>query len=119
MYPSASVASWLGFLNEFEAGSKAPVLILPKDAFGNNVTSTDKELSSYNLSVTALHENGSIACLLNITSTAWNEFGYIIVEFIAVKAGKFLLNIQGANQTLNGSPLPFKVNPGKFFRHGV
>ncbi|KAK5840705.1 hypothetical protein PVK06_009608 [Gossypium arboreum] len=112
IYPSASVASWLGFLNEFEAGSKAPVLILPKDAFGNNVTSIDEELSSYNISVTALHENGSIACLLNITSTAWNEFGYIIVEFIAVKAGKFLLNIQGANQTLNGSPLPFKVNPG-------
>ncbi|XP_022760596.1 protein GAMETE EXPRESSED 2 [Durio zibethinus] len=112
MYPSASVASWFGFLNEFEAGSKAPLLILPKDAFGNNITSTDKELNSYNILVTALHENGSIASLPNITYMGWNEFGYIIVEFIAVKAGNFLLHIEGGNQILNGSPLPFKVNPG-------
>ncbi|XP_017975311.1 PREDICTED: protein GAMETE EXPRESSED 2 [Theobroma cacao] len=112
MYPSASVASWLGFLNEFEAGSKAPLLILPKDAFGNNVSSTDKELNSYNISMTALHENGSIATMVNITNMGWNEFGYIIVEFMAVKAGNFLLHMEGASQILNGSPLPFKVNPG-------
>ncbi|XP_038991742.1 protein GAMETE EXPRESSED 2-like [Hibiscus syriacus] len=112
VYPSASVASWLAFWDEFEAGSTAPVLILRKDAFGNNITSIDKEPSSYNISVTALHENGSVSSLLNITSMAWNEFGYIIMEFMVVIAGNFLLNIQGANQTLNGSPLPFKVNPG-------
>ncbi|KAL4273788.1 hypothetical protein GQ457_13G023460 [Hibiscus cannabinus] len=112
MNPSASVASWLGFWDEFEAGSRAPVLVRPKDAFGNNVTSTDVEPSSYNFSATTLHENGSVASLLNITSMAWNEFGYIIMEFVSVIAGNFLLNIQGANKTLNGSPLPFKVNPG-------
>ncbi|GMJ12238.1 gamete expressed 2 [Hibiscus trionum] len=112
MHPSASVASWIGFWDEFESGSTAPVLIRPKDAFGNNVTSTDEKPTSYNISVTALHENGSVASLLNVTSMAWNEFGYIIMEFMAVIAGNFLLNIQGANQTLNGSPLPFKVNPG-------
>ncbi|XP_039024925.1 protein GAMETE EXPRESSED 2-like [Hibiscus syriacus] len=112
VYPSVSVASWLAFWDEFEAGSTVPILILLKDAFGNNITSTDKEPSSYNISVTALHENGSVSSLLNITSMAWNEFGYIIMEFMVVIAGNFLLNIQGANQTLNGSPLPFKVNPG-------
>ncbi|XVF38746.1 hypothetical protein REPUB_Repub20aG0128200 [Reevesia pubescens] len=112
MYPSASVVSWLGFLNEFEASSKAPVLVLAKDAFGNNITSTDKELNCYNISMAALHENGSIASMINITSMGWNEFGYIIVEFIAVKAGNFLLDIEGGNEILNGSPLPFKVNPG-------
>ncbi|XVF66194.1 hypothetical protein PTKIN_Ptkin10aG0015900 [Pterospermum kingtungense] len=112
MYPSASVATWFGFLDEFEAGSKAPLLILPKDAFGNNISSTDKELNDYNISLTALIENGSIASSPNITYMAWNKFGYIIVEFIAVKAGNFLLYIQGGDQILNGSPLPFKVNPG-------
>ena len=115
MYPSVSVATWFGFLNEFEAGSNAPLLILPKDAFGNNISSTDKELNSYNISVTALNENGSIASLPNITYMGWNAFGYIIVEFIAVKAGNFLLHIEGGNQILNGSPLPFKVNPGHLF----
>ncbi|XVE65590.1 hypothetical protein DITRI_Ditri08aG0012400 [Diplodiscus trichospermus] len=112
MYPSASVVTWFAFLNEFEAGLKAPLLILPRDAFGNNISSTDQELNSYNISVTALNENGSIADIPNITYMAWNEYGYIFVEFIAVKAGNFLLQIQGGNQILNGSPLPFKVNPG-------
>lgn len=112
MYPSVSVASWMGLVNEFEAGTRAQVLILPKDAFGNNISSTKKEPDSYNFSLSALYENGSIASSPNCSYTGWNEFGYIIIEFIAVQAGKFLLHVEGGNQTLNGSPLPFKVNPG-------
>ncbi|GLU08406.1 hypothetical protein SLE2022_253210 [Rubroshorea leprosula] len=112
VYPSVSVASWMGLVNEFEAGTRAQVLILPKDAFGNNISSTKNEPESYNFSLSALYENGSIASSPNGSYMGWNEFGYIIIEFIAVKAGNFLLHVEGGNQTLNGSPLPFKVNPG-------
>ena len=115
MYPSVSVAAWKGLKNEFEAGDKATIMILVRDAFGNNISKTTDVtyLPDYNLSV--LHENGSIANLPNITNIGWNEFDYIIIEFIVTKAGNFSLRVEGANQTLNGSPLPLKVNPGCMF----
>ncbi|KAH9683538.1 protein GAMETE EXPRESSED 2 [Citrus sinensis] len=109
--PSVCVASWMGLINEFEAGNKARIMILPKDAFGNNVTSTSEELSSFNFTVSALYANGS-ALTPNITNMGLNEVGYIIIEFILMKAGNFSLHVEAGNQTLNGSPLPFKVNPG-------
>ncbi|KDO71738.1 hypothetical protein CISIN_1g002057mg [Citrus sinensis] len=109
--PSVCVASWMGLINEFEAGNKDRIMILPKDAFGNNVTSTSEELSSFNFTVSALYANGS-ALTPNITNMGLNEVGYIIIEFILMKAGNFSLHVEAGNQTLNGSPLPFKVNPG-------
>ncbi|GMY27774.1 protein GAMETE EXPRESSED 2 isoform X1 [Fagus crenata] len=112
MYPSVCVASWMNLVNEFEAGTKALVLILPKDAFGNNISSTSEEPNSDNFTVSTLYANGSVASVPNITFMGWNEFGYIIIEFIAVQAGELLLRVEGDNETLNGSPLPFKVNPG-------
>lgn len=116
IYPSVCVASWMGYINEFEAGTIARLGILPKDAFGNNVTSssTSEDLSFLNFTLSALYpNNGSIAGLLNITSIGWNGLGgYISVDFIVVKAGNFFLLVQGQNQTLIGNPLAFKVNPG-------
>lgn len=103
-------------MNEFEAGTRAKLGILPKDAFGNNVTSTSEDLNFHNFTLSALYpNNGSIASLLNITQIGWNGLGYISIDFIAVKAGNFFLLVQGRNQTLTGNPLAFKVNPGDVF----
>ncbi|XP_044498159.1 protein GAMETE EXPRESSED 2-like isoform X2 [Mangifera indica] len=112
MHPSVSVVSWMGGVNEFEAGTKATLLILPKDAFGNNVSSTSKEPSSFNFIVSVCQANGSFINMPNVTNVGWNEAGYIVLEFIASIAGDLSLRMEGGNQTLNGSPLPFKVNPG-------
>ncbi|KAF2300174.1 hypothetical protein GH714_010367 [Hevea brasiliensis] len=102
----------MGFLNEFEAGERATVFIAPRDAFGNNVSSTREELHPYNFTLCALYANGSLANVLNITHIGWNELGFINIEFIVAKAGNLLLHVKGGNQTLNGCPLPLKVNPG-------
>lgn len=115
MYPSACVASWKGLKNEFEAGGKATIMILLKDAFGNKISKSTEVsyLPDFNLSV--LYENGSIASALNISNMGWNEFDYMIFEFIVTKAGNFSLCVEGGNQTMNGSPLSLKVNPGCVF----
>ncbi|XP_043811583.1 protein GAMETE EXPRESSED 2 isoform X3 [Manihot esculenta] len=112
IYPSVCIASWMGFLNEFEAGERATIFIVPRDAFGNDVSSTAEELNSYNFTVSVLYANGSLANVPNITHVGWNELGIISIEFIAEKAGDLLLHVKGGKQTLNGSPLPLKVNPG-------
>lgn len=101
----------MGLINEFEAGNIARIVVLPKDAFGNNVTSTSEELSSYNFTVFASYANGS-TLMPNVTNMGRNEVGYIIIEFIVKESGNFSLHVEAGNQTLNGSPLPFKVNPG-------
>lgn len=87
-------------------------MIVPRDAFGNNVTSTGQELRPFNFTVSELYENGSIVNVPDITHIGWNEFGQIILEFIATKSGNLLLHVEGGNQTLNGCPLMYKVNPG-------
>ncbi|EEF32623.1 hypothetical protein RCOM_0574850 [Ricinus communis] len=102
----------MGVLNELEAGSKAAVSIIPRDAFGNNVISATEELRPHNLTLSALYVNGSLACVPNISHIGWNEFGHINIEFIAAKAGDLLLHVKGGNQSLSGSPLPLKLNPG-------
>ncbi|XP_026453766.1 protein GAMETE EXPRESSED 2-like isoform X1 [Papaver somniferum] len=112
MHPSVSVASWRGLVNEFVAGTKASVLILPKDAFGNNISSTVEEPNSYRFVVSAFYVNGTFLSFLNVTYLGWNGFGYVGIEFIASTTGNLLLHIEGENQTLNGCPLPFKVKPG-------
>ncbi|KAI3966935.1 hypothetical protein MKX01_017586 [Papaver californicum] len=112
MHPSVSVASWRGLVNEFVAGTKASVLILPKDAFGNNISSTIEEPNSYRFKVSAFYDNGTFFSFLNVTYLGWNGFGYVSFEFIASKTGNLLLHIEGENQALNGCPLPFKVKPG-------
>ncbi|KAI3896844.1 hypothetical protein MKX03_028350 [Papaver bracteatum] len=112
MHPSASVSSWRGLVNEFVAGTKAAVLILPKDAFGNNISSTVEEPNSYRFVVSAFYANGTFLSFLNVTYLSWNGFGYVGIEFTASTTGNLLLHIEGENRTLNGCPLPFKVKPG-------
>ncbi|CAN0923116.1 Protein GAMETE EXPRESSED 2 [Linum grandiflorum] len=112
IYPSACIVTWMDLMSEFTAGSKAVIFIVPRDAFGNNVTSIGEDLTPHNFTVSVLYGNGSLASLPNITSISWNQFDSIFLEFLAEKAGTFILDVQGGNQTLNGCPLPFKVNPG-------
>ncbi|WCJ41413.1 gamete expressed 2 [Euphorbia peplus] len=112
IYPSVCIASWMGALNEFGAGSEAVFLVVPRDAFGNNVSATGEDLSPHNFTLSALYENGSLASVPNISYIGWNGHGFIAIEFIAATAGILLLDVKGGNQTLNGSPLPFEVNPG-------
>lgn len=112
IYPSACSVSWKGLMNEFEAGTRAALQILPKDAFGNNVSSTTEPLESYNFTVSALLENGSAAFSPNVTYMGLNEFGFIIIEFMASAARKFCLQVLGRGANLDGSPLQFQVNPG-------
>ncbi|KAG2721400.1 hypothetical protein I3760_02G080800 [Carya illinoinensis] len=112
MYPSACVASWMNLMNEFEAGMRATILIILKDAFGNNISSTGEDPSLYKFTVSSLYVNGSVASVPNISFMGSNELGYIIIEFIVVQAGDLSLRVEGDNETLRGSPLPFKVNPG-------
>ncbi|KAL9256842.1 GAMETE EXPRESSED 2-like protein [Drosera capensis] len=92
MHPAVSVVSWMDSLNEFEAGTRAMILILPKDAYGNN----------------------SAASVLTVTNLGWNEFGYLRVDFIVATAGDLLLHVEEENLTLKGSPLLYKVKPGLY-----
>ncbi|KAL9282862.1 putative immunoglobulin-like protein [Arabidopsis thaliana] len=112
MYPSVSVVSWMGLANVFEAGMNASILILPKDAFGNNISFSGKEMEFQEFSLSLISENGSFAGVLNSTHIRWIESGYISIEFVLVTSGKFLLIVEKESQTLNGGPLPLEVNSG-------
>lgn len=121
IYPSASVVSWRNGVSEFAAGMKASLMILPRDAFGNNISSeseSDQGLNSYNFTFSISTFNGSVATILNFTNKGWGDIsGYLVAEFIVATAGTLLLNIKGDNQTLSGSPLIFIVNPGDSCKH--
>lgn len=117
MYPSVCVASWKGMKYEFEAGSKATIMVLLKDSFGNSISKTTEVSYLPDFKLSMLNKNGSIASEPGISNMGWNEFDYIVIEFIVTKAGNFSLRIEGGNQTLNGSPLPLKVNPGCVLLH--
>lgn len=104
-------------MNEFAAGTKATVVIPPEDAFGNNVSLASQVQSTFNFTVSATYVNGSVATVLNVTDIGWHENGHLRIEFIVASAGDLLLFVKEKNQSLNGSPLPFKVNPGALLRN--
>ncbi|CAH8359497.1 unnamed protein product [Eruca vesicaria subsp. sativa] len=112
MHPSVSVVSWMGLNNVFEAGMNASILILPMDAFGNNISFSGKEMEMelQGFSLSLLYENGSFATIFNTTDIRWMESGYISIEFVLVTAGKFLLLVEQESQRLNGVPLSLVVN---------
>ncbi|WVY92063.1 hypothetical protein V8G54_037577 [Vigna mungo] len=110
MYPSVCVASWKGVRHEYEAGSKATLMVLLKDAFGNGISKTTQVSYLPDFKLSVLHENGSVASAPDIFNMGWTEFDYIVIEFIVTKAGKFSLSLEGGNQTLKGSPLPLKLD---------
>ncbi|XAR57061.1 hypothetical protein NMG60_11025073 [Bertholletia excelsa] len=115
IYPTGCVVAWKGLTNEFVAGTKATVTIIPKDAFGNIVSSAGEVQSDFNFTVYASYINGSIASVINVSYKGWqsrNQVGYLSIDFTAASAGDLLLYVEEKNQSLNGSPLPFKVNPG-------
>ncbi|KAK1293769.1 Protein GAMETE EXPRESSED 2 [Acorus calamus] len=99
-------------VSEFEAGSKANILILPRDAFGNDISSEYGGESLCNFIVSASYENGSVANLADIKYMGWNEYGYLGIEFVVSAAGSLTLCVQCENQTLLSSPLSFNVKPG-------
>ncbi|KAK6161087.1 hypothetical protein DH2020_004468 [Rehmannia glutinosa] len=117
MYPAAGILSWADGLNEFIAGTRAEILILPKDAFGNNVSSENEGSILHNFTLFALTSNGFPASVLNITHKGWSQHGYLNIEFITATAGNLLLHVEIENQTLHESPLPFTVNPGELDVH--
>lgn len=112
LYPTAAIASWTDGLDEFIAGSRAELLILPKDAFGNNVSLASEGSDIYNFTLYATLLDGSPATVLNITENGWDHQGYLSIQFVTATAGSLLLHIETESQTVQGSPLPFKVNPG-------
>lgn len=87
-------------------------MVLLKDAFGNGILKTTQVFYMPDFKLHVLSKNGSIANEPDISNMGWNEFDYIVIEFVVTKAGNFSLRVEGGNQTLNGSPLPLKVNPG-------
>ncbi|XP_042050502.1 protein GAMETE EXPRESSED 2-like isoform X1 [Salvia splendens] len=113
MYPAAGILSWGDGADEFVAGTRAEVFILPRDAFGNEVTSTSEGSRDYTFSLSATTSDGIPTTLLNTSFKGWNEQQYLCLEFIAATAGSLLLHVETENQTLHGSPLPFMVHPGK------
>ncbi|XP_010547016.1 PREDICTED: protein GAMETE EXPRESSED 2 isoform X2 [Tarenaya hassleriana] len=112
LHPSVCVTSWMGLMNIFEAGMNVSILILPNDAFGNNISLVGKDADWQGFSLSILYNNGSFAASPNVTHIGWIESGNIVVEFVLVTAGNFLLLVEREHQTLNGAPLPFEVKPG-------
>ena len=51
MHPSVCVASWMNVVNEFVVGTAVNILVMPKDAFGNNISSISEGLESHNFTV--------------------------------------------------------------------
>lgn len=119
MYPAAGVLSWRDGVDKFVAGTRAEVLILPKDAFGNNVSSITEGSRRYNFSLSALTSNGVPADILNTSFKGWNQQEFLCIEFVTATAGRLLLHVEIENQTLHESPLPFTVNPGDSWVNGL
>ncbi|KAL3812927.1 hypothetical protein ACJIZ3_014195 [Penstemon smallii] len=93
MYPAAAVLSWNNGPDEFMAGTKAEVLILLKDAFGNNISSAIEEPKVHNFTLFAsTSDNNFPADVLNITEKGLNQKGYLSIEFFAATAGSLLLH---------------------------
>ncbi|CAL9041571.1 unnamed protein product [Musa banksii] len=112
IYPPACMVSWMNFVTEFVAGTKAYLFLLLKDAFGNTISSEIDGPSGDYFMVSASYENGSTADLLDVKSNGWNELGYFGMEFVPKTAGSLLLRVHCNDLTLRGSPLPFIVKPG-------
>lgn len=106
------MASWIDLTTEYVAGTKANILILPKDAFGNDILQGVEGLSNDYFRVSASYDNGSNVDLFDFRSNGWNEAGYISLEFVPKLAGNFFLHVYGDNKSLSGSPLPLMVKPG-------
>ncbi|XP_078150864.1 gamete expressed 2 [Carex rostrata] len=113
IYPSGCTASWMGY-NEVLAGTKASILILPSDAFGNNLEKEAVGPSDQYFNLSVSYENGSSVRLADFKFQGWNDEGYISLDFILTVSGNFLVHVLGDNRELRNSPLPLAVKPGPF-----
>ncbi|XP_052620731.1 protein GAMETE EXPRESSED 2 isoform X1 [Lactuca sativa] len=111
IYKPAGTVSWRGEGNHFVAGTTAKIMVLPKDAFGNNAT-RKSEGSNVIFDIYATTEEGEDATVLDVSQNGWNTFGGLSTNFIAATSGNLLLHVKDKNQHLIGSPLTFMVDPG-------
>lgn len=111
IYPSGCTASWMGY-NEVLAGTKASILILPSDAFGNNLEKGAVGPSDQYFNLSVSYENGLTVRLADFKFQGWNDEGYISLDFILTVSGNFLVHVLGDNKQLRNSPLPLAVKPG-------
>nr|GEZ17653.1 hypothetical protein [Tanacetum cinerariifolium] len=113
IYELGGIVSWMGPMDNFIAGMTATVLILPKDAFGNNVTSeSEGQKDFYDFEFSANFDDGSYVDPGKANYKGWNKFGYLAYEFVIVTSGTHLLHVKHKNKSLIGSPLRLEVRPG-------
>nr|XP_043630504.1 protein GAMETE EXPRESSED 2 [Erigeron canadensis] len=111
VYELGSIVSWMGEINNFVAGNKATILIYPKDAFGNNVTSING-VNLYSFMVSASNLNGTTKVnVLHLRYKGWDPLGYFSIEFELLTSGHLLVDVKNENVSLNGAPLPLTVHP--------
>ncbi|KAG8655488.1 hypothetical protein MANES_04G040225v8 [Manihot esculenta] len=131
--------SWLNDNNTFQAGDTAAIKIivlgefdskgnasLDKNAFNPTLTVNGKKGNSSFVSGVFLDTAGDTSTwritFAPIRVGVFNVFinddpfkvfdSSLHYEALPEKAGDLLLHVKGGKQTLNGSPLPLKVNPG-------
>ncbi|PNT64619.1 hypothetical protein BRADI_4g30665v3 [Brachypodium distachyon] len=114
VHPSASLVSWM-YYSGCVAGSKAFLSVIPRDAFGNNVTrGTDMPgAAGEYFRVEGSYGNGTAGEFLDFHYNGWTEDGSLSLEFVPTVAGDFLVRVYGGdNRALRGSPLLLTVKPG-------
>ncbi|GJM98755.1 hypothetical protein PR202_ga15792 [Eleusine coracana subsp. coracana] len=111
VHPAASPVSWM-FEDWHEAGAKAYVAVVPRDAFGNAVPrGTDVPVDGY-FGVSGSYVNGSAVEFLDFHFNGWTDNGCLSFDFGQTLAGEFLVHVLGNNTELRGSPLLLTVKPG-------
>ena len=72
-------------MSEFTVGSIARIFIVPRDAFGNNVTSIGEDLTPHNFTISVVYGKGSLDNVPNITSISWNQSDSSLSSFLLKK----------------------------------
>jgi hypothetical protein len=98
--------------NEVLAGATASILILPSDAFGNNLAKESPGPTDQYFNLSVSYENGLSAPLAGFKYQGWNEEGCIRLDFVLTVSGNFLVHVLGDNREMRDSPLPLAVKPG-------
>ncbi|XP_071730857.1 protein GAMETE EXPRESSED 2 [Rutidosis leptorrhynchoides] len=112
MYEPGGIVSWMGDVDNVIAGEKSTIFILPKDAFGNTITSKKTEPKDYKYYVASARDvNGTVVTIQDEKYNGWNKFGYISFELTVNTAGHILVHVTYERAPLNGSPLLLTVHP--------
>ncbi|KAK3133375.1 hypothetical protein QOZ80_6AG0535730 [Eleusine coracana subsp. coracana] len=112
LHPAASPVSWMFVEDSHEAGAKAYVAVVPRDAFGNAIPpGTDVPIDGY-FGVSGSYVNGSSVEFLDFHFNGWTDNGCLSFDFGHTLAGEFLVHVLGNNTELRDSPLLLTVKPG-------